>query len=563
MQSAGGSGNSREAKEEKEGKEGKKDGKEVKSVVVVAPCSMKENEEKKEMMMKSNFDMAWFVEGEEVGKRWGCAICFNVINKIAETRCGHTFCEGCLSEAVQKKASCPTCRAPCEGHQASVVGGQVCVYSTWYLSPSRDREVGEFAVQCLFKPCTWKGQHKALAAHRESCAHHFVVCDHCVFVFPRQELAKHVNQCAKRPQPCEECNQLITEDQVAEHRSRLCFRRKISCPLACGVQLPFASLWRHLEDQCPKRVLACEYSFVGCPFTGTQTAVEEHSVETPMVAHHGNLLLRHLIKEREKKEARRLGRYEVKELPRLKKVTGLHTGAFIQQRVDERFRTVLKTGDILDAWDGKGWFLAKVVNVSDNMVLGGAGTPGGQALDGPVFGTVGLAKAANQAAVLGGDGVVLVHFLGWDNRYDRWIARNSPHLAPLRTHSGPNERRLLEDGSVPNEAELYPYLEHAQPAPSYWSCCGSPISNSACAIPSPPPPPNRLPVPVSVPVIPVLPVVPALPGLMASWSQIAQAQPPPPVHMDNNNDGDEEHDEIVNNGGAAPVFIIDLDFVFR
>ena len=39
-----------------------------------------------------------------------CPICLEIFETPTSVQCGHTFCRGCISTAVETKAKCPTCQ---------------------------------------------------------------------------------------------------------------------------------------------------------------------------------------------------------------------------------------------------------------------------------------------------------------------------------------------------------------------------------------------------------------------------------------------------------------------
>eukprot|EP00985_Skeletonema_marinoi_P010827 scaffold5074_cov132-Skeletonema_marinoi.AAC.4 len=42
-----------------------------------------------------------------------CAVCLDVLKDASSYRtCGHTFCDGCISECLAANPTCPTCRKP-------------------------------------------------------------------------------------------------------------------------------------------------------------------------------------------------------------------------------------------------------------------------------------------------------------------------------------------------------------------------------------------------------------------------------------------------------------------
>jgi hypothetical protein len=40
-----------------------------------------------------------------------CPICLDPPKKPVTTTCGHSFCHGCITKAVERRRECPTCRA--------------------------------------------------------------------------------------------------------------------------------------------------------------------------------------------------------------------------------------------------------------------------------------------------------------------------------------------------------------------------------------------------------------------------------------------------------------------
>lgn len=528
-------------------------------------------------MQRSHYDPSFCAGDDSLWRRWACPICQNLIHRLVETKCGHLFCENCLTEAVSKKAECPCCRATLADS-----GG-------WHASPSRDREIGQLAVRCDFGSCTWTGTQNKLAAHREECRFHWVKCEHCVFVFAREEWFLHLQRCEKKPFPCEVCGLALPENQHAAH-SPVCYRRQVVCPLSCVIApFPFSSLWHHLQEKCPKRRLHCEFAWCGCTFTGLAHQVEEHNPTA--VQNHLNLLLRHLMTERDRKDARRTGRgtqdtqafssttgsslsssssshtavtdlalslqHSQPTLSLRRKTTSKHKGHYVQVKMDPKFYASLSLGDILDAWDGKGWYLARIIeeNVSSVNAPFVAGSPSsasssassqpsdnfmGQSVSGmaafsvassviasfmgesigavaafpraatssatpsnalpstpsPMTSTSATASSTvsqtasssanlpiRRVSLASGSSLIRIHFLGWGARYDRVLPRNSVQLAAVRTHSGPSERTLLERGEIPNEQEIFPFLDLVSPQPSYWSCCGCTTqSSTACPI---------------------------------------------------------------------------------
>ena len=50
-----------------------------------------------------------------------CVICFDKIESLTVTPCGHLFCRKCILSCITQNASCPTCRNPVRESQLIVV----------------------------------------------------------------------------------------------------------------------------------------------------------------------------------------------------------------------------------------------------------------------------------------------------------------------------------------------------------------------------------------------------------------------------------------------------------
>jgi hypothetical protein len=42
-----------------------------------------------------------------------CPICFDIINIAHVTKCGHSFCQTCITKALEHAHRCPKCNTPC------------------------------------------------------------------------------------------------------------------------------------------------------------------------------------------------------------------------------------------------------------------------------------------------------------------------------------------------------------------------------------------------------------------------------------------------------------------
>lgn len=95
-----------------------------------------------------------------------CSICQCVPNPntaLEESKCGHIFCSKCLRSWMEKKFTCPFCRADCLIRALKT--NNKFVY----------RLMMKFKINCPHN-CSWKGELASLEAHLERCAKLNIPC---------------------------------------------------------------------------------------------------------------------------------------------------------------------------------------------------------------------------------------------------------------------------------------------------------------------------------------------------------------------------------------------------
>ena len=107
-----------------------------------------------------------------------------------------------------------------------------------------DEETRQLEVCCTNSDCKWTGTYDQTTRHTNNCLKRKIKCDNevCHQVVVREMMRAHQQACPKQKISCGECGSTITRERVKEHETNLCPRKRISCPLQCGVTLP-RSVW--------------------------------------------------------------------------------------------------------------------------------------------------------------------------------------------------------------------------------------------------------------------------------------------------------------------------------
>ena len=174
--------------------------------------------------------------------------------------CGHNFCKTCLDD--YKKAT-TICTKVCP----------VCRDEKFIRVPNKlsDREIRGLYVMCNNKErgCEWQGELNNVNNHLENsdgCQFEDVKClNECGEVLQRQHLTNHIeNECPRRKVDCQYCH-IAGEHQFIEgDHEEQCPKLPLPCPNKCEVEnVPREDMEVHRKE-CPFEMVQCEYHNVGC-----------------------------------------------------------------------------------------------------------------------------------------------------------------------------------------------------------------------------------------------------------------------------------------------------------
>jgi len=117
-------------------------------------------------------------------------------------------------------------------------------------------------VEC-FNSCKLKMQRQFLATHvGTKCPQHTIECQYCKSKGKRQFITgKHTYKCCKLPLPCPNARckvAKIPHEDIDKHR-KVCTYENVQCHNKCGRKMQRQYLANHVETECPRRKVACQY----------------------------------------------------------------------------------------------------------------------------------------------------------------------------------------------------------------------------------------------------------------------------------------------------------------
>ena len=203
-----------------------------------------------------------------------CKICKYVARECSLTTCcGETFCQSCISQVLEDKNPCPSCK---EDRFAT------------FQNPKYQRRILALEVCCTMKDrgCDWRAKLEHLEAHLDintgECEYIDIECPNkCKQAVQKCEMTKHLtNDCPKRDFYCQHCNFRATHEVVCDTHWPECKNYPVQCPNACMVgAVERGDLDDHLK-QCSLQEVECEFSYAGCNERLERQHMERHMQES-------------------------------------------------------------------------------------------------------------------------------------------------------------------------------------------------------------------------------------------------------------------------------------------
>ena len=210
-----------------------------------------------------------------------CPVCLEVqVDPHQVTCCGKIFCKSCLDKLINEGQKCPICRSSFfEDHQQ-------------FRDLNTERKIKQLRVRCknIEKGCEWVGNLKDMKEfHILECPVDFVPCTNtkgkkkwmkCGVVVPRRELYKHMTElCEWRRVECTHCKFKGSHRFITGDHTKVCLESLIPCSNdGCEIKVNRSVLTKH-QASCPKQIVSCRYSSVGCKARITRENIVYHNQE--------------------------------------------------------------------------------------------------------------------------------------------------------------------------------------------------------------------------------------------------------------------------------------------
>ncbi|CAN9510880.1 TNF receptor-associated factor 4a isoform X1 [Stegastes partitus] len=188
---------------------------------------------------------------EKPKRRFQCPLCSKAMREpVQVSTCGHRFCDTCLQEFLSEGVfKCPEDQLPLD-------------YAKIYPDPELEQQILALPIRCIHSEegCRWTGQMKQLQGHFSTCAFNVIPCpNRCSVKLTRRDLPDHLqHDCPKRKVKCEFCGSEFTGEAYENHQG-VCPQESVYCENKCGARMMRRLLSQHSMAECPKRTQPCKY----------------------------------------------------------------------------------------------------------------------------------------------------------------------------------------------------------------------------------------------------------------------------------------------------------------
>uniref|UniRef100_H2YUF4 TNF receptor-associated factor n=1 Tax=Ciona savignyi TaxID=51511 RepID=H2YUF4_CIOSA len=191
---------------------------------------------------------------DKVRKRHQCPLChLPMRDPVQITACRHRYCDTCLQSFLGEGVfNCPVDHLSLD--YAKVI----------YPDPDLDNEIMSLTTHCsnYSSGCKWTGKLHNLKAHIDKCSYSERECpNRCGARLRSMKLADHLEyECLKRRVTCDFS---FIFDVQTHHGT--CSRYPIGCPNRCDVlKIPREELEVHLKEHCKSALTICPFKEAGC-----------------------------------------------------------------------------------------------------------------------------------------------------------------------------------------------------------------------------------------------------------------------------------------------------------
>ncbi|KAM7441509.1 hypothetical protein ABFA07_009397 [Porites harrisoni] len=215
-----------------------------------------------------------------------CPICQSVLRyPVQFEECGHRVCSSCFAELEREEnPRCPVNQTPIDKDKASI-------------DKAFNNEILALDVKCKNHEwgCKWEGEFKNYQDHYSNCEYAEILCQNdCGAKFQKRFLQKHLDKdCPKKIIACPYCDERHLREDKKAHLAEECPKLPLPCPNKCDkkLEIPRDELDKHIEEDCPKTKMMCEFESIGCTHRCSREKMPKH-YKSNMIEHVRSIFLK-------------------------------------------------------------------------------------------------------------------------------------------------------------------------------------------------------------------------------------------------------------------------------
>lgn len=209
---------------------------------------------------------------ENVGSKFKCSICSDVMRNPVQCTRKHLFCSKCIHEWLKTKKFCPVCRSSLTKELLTknnriehLIGdlvvrcqhsNQISSSNSAFTTPAAKRSRIESSGSKIQTGCEWKGAISSLQNHVENeCDFTITSCPNCDYGCTKQMIRKnlpeHLKVCKPPPETIKKCPKgcgVSYRVENAEDHSVVCSEALINCPFGDATSIKRGDFYAHQKD---------------------------------------------------------------------------------------------------------------------------------------------------------------------------------------------------------------------------------------------------------------------------------------------------------------------------
>ena len=206
--------------------------------------------------------LEWFEESDQKDlSNYLCKICNGVYNNPVLLSCGHILCKQCYDINKNKCSICNEMNISIQSENPR--------FLTLYLSKKM--------CTCKNAQCKKKFNIENILSHLKECPKELLMCQYnCGNKILRENLSVHEKECMYRPCTCTLCGKDVLKFKYLEnHLEKECDKNFIKCQF-CEENILKKNIESHLNFNCTKSDKKCMFSIIGCEEKIAPNGNEQH-----------------------------------------------------------------------------------------------------------------------------------------------------------------------------------------------------------------------------------------------------------------------------------------------